>query len=156
GGIDLSVGSLLGLAAVVFGAAYHDWHLPILAAAAAALMAGAAGGALNALLVAGLGVPSLIVTLGSMSLFRGVAEGMTHAAVNYSGFPEGFLRLGQGYLWGLVPAQAPVFVLAFGAYAILLHRSVVGRAWYAIGLTAPGARYAGIPVARRVGLVYVL
>src|SRR5207249_10314341 len=74
GGIDLSVGSMLGLAAVVFGAAYHDWHLPIAAAATVAVLVGSAGGALNALLVAGLGVPALIVTLGSMSLFRGVAE----------------------------------------------------------------------------------
>jgi rhamnose transport system substrate-binding protein/rhamnose transport system permease protein len=156
GGIDLSVGSMLGLAAVVFGAAYHDWHLPIAAAATVAVLVGSAGGALNALLVAGLGVPALIVTLGSMSLFRGAAEGMTHAAVNYSGFPAGFLQLGQGYLWGIVPVQAPVFALVFVAYTVLLHRSVVGRAWYAIGFTAAGARYAGIPVARRVALAYVL
>ena len=107
-------------------------------------------------MVAGLGVPALIVTLGSMSLFRGVAEGMTHAAVNYSGFPADFLRLGQGYLWGIVPAQAPVFAIVFVAYAVLLHRSVVGRALYAIGFAAAGARYAGIPVASRVALVYVL
>ena len=156
GGIDLSVGSMLGLAAVVFGAAYHDWHLPIAAAATVAVLVGLAGGALNALMVAGLGVPALIVTLGSMSLFRGVAEGMTHAAVNYSGFPADFLRLGQGYLWGIVPAQAPVFAIVFVAYAVLLHRSVVGRALYAIGFAAAGARYAGIPVASRVALVYVL
>src|SRR5207247_1824076 len=145
-----------GSAAVVFGAACHDWHLPIAAAATVAVLVGLAGGALNALMVAGLGVPALIVTLGSMSLFRGVAEGMTHAAVNYSGFPADFLRLGQGYLWGIVPAQAPVFAIVFVAYAVLLHRSVVGRALYAIGFAAAGARYAGIPVASRVALVYVL
>src|SRR5438034_910274 len=79
GGIDLSVGSMMGLAAVVFGAAWRDWNLPIAAAATVAVLVGLAGGALNALMVAGLGVPALIVTLGSMSLFRGVAEGMTHA-----------------------------------------------------------------------------
>src|SRR6266849_5072897 len=63
GGIDLSVGSMLGLAAVVFGAAYHDWHFPLAAAATIALLVGLTGGALNALLVAGLSVPPLIVTL---------------------------------------------------------------------------------------------
>src|SRR5262249_54684156 len=121
GGIDLSVGSMLGLAAVVFGAAYRDWHVAIPLAAALALTLGVVGGGLNALLVARLGIPPLIVTLGTMSLFRGLAEGMTHAAVNYSGFPSGFLRLGQGYLWGIVPAQAPIFAAVCGAYALLLH-----------------------------------
>ena len=56
----------------------------------------------------------------------------------------------------MIPAQLPVFVLIVAAYVVLLHRSVIGRALYAIGFTAQGARYAAIPVARRVGLVYVL
>ena len=156
GGIDLSVGSMLGLAAVVFGAAFHEWHWPIAAAATAALLVGAAGGALNATLVAGFGIPPLIVTLGTLSMFRGIAEGMTHAAVNYSGFPSEFLRLGQGYFWGVVPTQVPLFALVFAAYVALLHRSVVGRAAYAIGLSSGSAQYAGIPVGRRVALFYVL
>jgi rhamnose transport system permease protein len=147
---------MLGLAAVVFGAVFHDWHLPIAAAVFAALVVGAAGGALNAALIARLGIPPLIVTLGTLSMFRGIAEGMTHAAVNYSGFPSGFLRLGQGYLWGFVPMQVPLFVLVLTAYVALLHRSVIGRAVYAIGLSPEGAQYAGIPVASRVGLLYVL
>jgi rhamnose transport system substrate-binding protein len=156
GGIDLSVGSMMGLAAVLFGAALQDWNLPVPIAVAVALLAGLCGGTLNAVLVARLGIPPLIVTLGTLSLFRGIAEGLTHAAVNYTGFPRGFLLLGQGYLGGVIPAQLPVFVLVFAGYWILLHRSVLGRALFAIGFTASGARYAGIPVARRVGLVYVL
>ena len=120
------------------------------------LSPGAPGGALNAVLVARLKIPPLIVTLGTFSLFRGIAEGITQAAVNYSGFPPGFLFLGQGYLWGVIPAQLPIFILVFAAYVVLLHRSVIGRALYAIGFTPAGARYAGIPVARRVGLVYIL
>jgi rhamnose transport system substrate-binding protein len=155
GGIDLSVGSMLGLAAVVFGAVFHEWHLPIAAAVFAALVVGAAGGALNAALVARFGIPPLIVTLGTLSMFRGIAEGMTHAAVNYSGFPSGFLRLGQGYLWGLVPMQATLFLLVLTAYVALLHRSVIGRAVYAIGLSPESTRYAGIPVASRAGLLYI-
>jgi rhamnose transport system substrate-binding protein len=156
GGIDLSVGSMMGLAAVSFGAAYHTWHLALPLAAACAVLVGGAGGTLNALLIAKLELPALIVTLGTFSLFRGVAEGVTEGAVNYTGFPSGFLFLGQGYLGGLIPTQLPLFVLIVSAYAVLLHRSVVGRALYAIGFTAQGARYAAIPVARRVGLVYVL
>ena len=156
GGIDLSVGSMMGLAAVVFGIAATDWHLPIVAAAAAAVLVGLAGGALNAVAVAGLGLPPLIVTLGSLSMFRGIAEGLTQGSGSYSGFPHAFLALGQGYLGGIVPAQLPFFLLVLAAYALMLHRSVIGRALYAIGFSASGARHAGLPVERRVGLVYVL
>jgi rhamnose transport system substrate-binding protein len=156
GGIDLSVGSMMGLSAVVFGAAVQEWHVPLPLAAALTLAAGAAGGTLNGLLVARLNVPPLIVTLGTFSLFRGIAEGMTHAAVNYSGFPSRFLALGQGYLWGVVPAQLPLFLAVFAGYYVLLHRSVIGRAWHAIGFAPAGARYAGIPVPSRISLAYVL
>ena len=156
GGIDLSVGAMMGLSAVVFGAAVRDWHTGIPIAAGLALTVGCLGGAMNAWLVSRLAIPPLIVTLGSLSLFRGIAEGLTRGAVNYTGFPRSFLALGQGYLFGVVPAQLPLFVLVVAAYVVLLHRSVIGRALYAIGFTAAGARYAGIPVARRVGFVYFL
>ena len=156
GGIDLSVGAMMGLAAVVFGAASRAWGLGLGAAAALALAVGTAGGAANAALVSRLGIPPLIVTLGSLSLFRGIAEGLTHAAVNYTNFPPSFLALGQGYLWGVIPAQLPIFAVVAAAYAILLHRSVVGRAVYAIGFSPAGARYAGIPVRRRLGALYLL
>ena len=156
GGIDLSVGAVMGLAAVTFGTAFHDWGLPIAAAAACALMVGALCGVLNGILIARLGLPPLIVTLGSLSVFRGMAEGVTQAARNFTGFPSSFLQLGQGYVWGVVPAQLPILLVACAGYYLLLHRSVLGRAWYTIGFAPAGARYAGIPVARRVGLLYVL
>jgi rhamnose transport system substrate-binding protein len=156
GGIDLSVGAMMGLSAVVFGAACRDWGLHPALAACMALLVGVAGGSLNAVLVAYLRIPPLIVTLGTFSLFRGIAEGITQAAVNYTGFPPGFLFLGQGYLGGIVPAQLAIFLFVFALYVVLLHRSVIGRALYTIGFTPAGARYAGIPVAKRVGLVYVL
>jgi len=156
GGIDLSVGSMMGLAAVVFGAAWQDWHAPLAAAAILALLAGCAGGALNAALIARFRIPALIVTLGSFSLFRGIAEGITRGAVNYSRFPRAWLFLGQGYLGGVVPAQLPIFLIAVIGYALLLHRSTIGRSLYAIGFSAGNTRYSGIPVARRIGLVYLL
>jgi rhamnose transport system substrate-binding protein len=156
GGIDLSVGSMMGLAAVLFGAAYHDWNLSIVGAGAVAILAGAAGGALNGWLTARLNIPPLIVTLGTFSLFRGIAEGLTQAAVNYTDFPPRFLWLGQGYVWGVIPAQLPLFVVVLVAYAVLLHRSVAGRAWYVIGFSVDGARYAGLPVQRRVATLYLL
>src|SRR5262249_23649675 len=141
GGIDLSVGSMMGLAAVVFGAVWRDWSLPLPAAACITLLLGIAGGGMNAFLISRLQLPPLIVTLGSLWMFRGIAEGITHAAVNYTGFPKSFLLLGQGYLANVIPAQVPVFFLIFAAYVVLLHRSTVGRTWYAIGSNAAGARY---------------
>src|SRR5580704_15089412 len=123
GGIDLSVGSMMGLAAVVFGAASKDLHLSIAVAALLALLTGCAGGALNAVLIARLKLPPLIVTLGTFSMYRGIAEGITHGAVNYTDFPASFLFLGQGYFWGVVPVQLAVFLPIFAVYAILLHRS---------------------------------
>ncbi len=156
GGIDLSVGAVMGLSAVCFGVCWKELGLPIPAAVAAALAVGAIGGAINGALIARFNLPALIVTLGTFSLFRGVAEGITQAAVSYSGFPSGFLWMGQGYLWGVVPAQLPVFVAVVAGYFVLVHRSAIGRALFAIGFSGRGARYAGVPVARRIGLVYLL
>jgi rhamnose transport system substrate-binding protein len=154
GGIDLSVGSMMGLAAVVFGAVAARGSIVV--AAILALAVGAAGGGLNAIAVARLGIPPLIATLASLSLFRGIAEGLTHGAVSYSGFPSAFLFVGQGYLGGIVPAQLPLFLAVLAGYVLLLHRSVIGRAWQAIGFSPSGARHAGLPVARRLALAYVL
>ena len=156
GGIDLSVGSMMGLCAVVFGSLAQDAHWPLPAAIAVALAVGVAGGALNAALISVLDVSPLIVTLGTYSLFRGLAEGITAGARSWSNLPSGFLFLGQGYLGGVVPAQTFLFVLAIFVFWVLLHRSVIGRGLYAIGHSAAGARYAAIPVTRRLALVYVL
>jgi ribose/xylose/arabinose/galactoside ABC-type transport system permease subunit/ABC-type sugar transport system substrate-binding protein len=158
GGIDLSVGSLMGLAAVLFGMMWRDGGLPIGIAALATLGVGAGAGGLNALLITRLRLPPLIVTLGTWSLFRGLAEGLPPdgPADNFTNFPAGFSFLGQGYLAGGIPTQLPIFLLVAVAFWVLLHRTTIGRALYAIGLSADGARYAGIPVARRLALVYVL
>ena len=156
GGIDLSVGSMMGLAAVVFGALWRDAHFSLGLAISAALAVGVLGGMLNAALVTRLNFPPLIVTLGTFSLFRGAAEGLTRGIENYSNFPAAFLFLGQGYVFGVIPAQLFVLVAAALGCAWWLHRTGFGRSLYAIGFAPEGARYAGIPVARRVGLLYVL
>jgi rhamnose transport system substrate-binding protein len=156
GGIDLSVGSMMGLAAITLGALWRDAHLPLPLAILITLAVGLLGGGLNALMIARLGFPPLIVTLGTFSLFRGVAEGLTRGIENYSGFAPGFLFLGQGYVGGVIPTQLFVLAPAIAACAWMLHRTSYGRSLYAIGHTLEGARYAGIPVARRLGLVYAL
>jgi rhamnose transport system permease protein len=156
GGIDLSVGSLMGLSAVVFGMLWRDAGLPISAAAACTLGLGAAAGTLNGLLITLGRIPPLIVTLGSFSLFRGLAEGLTGGVENYTNFPASFLSLGQGYLFDEIPTQLPVFVLVAAAFWVLLHRSTIGRGLIATGFSPEGARYAGLPVGRLTRLVYLL
>ena len=155
GGIDLSSGALLGLSAVVFGSLWRDAGLPVPAAAAAAIGVAAMGGALNAWLISRRGLPALMVTLGSLSLFRGLAEGLTGAVENYFGFPASFLSLGQGYLAG-VPAQAPVLALAAIGFWLLLHRTTRGRSYVAIGWNAEAAVHAGVKVSSRLAELYVV
>jgi rhamnose transport system substrate-binding protein len=156
GGIDLSVGSMMGLAAVVFGALWRDAQLPMILAASIAIVLGLLGGTLNGALITRLGLPPLIVTLGTFSLFRGIAEGLTRGIENYSGFPPRFLFLGQGYVGGVIPTQLLVLVFAIVAFGWWLHRTAFGRSLYAIGYSKEGARYAGINVSRKLLLVYVV
>ena len=155
GGIDLSVGSLLGLSAILFGKLWHDAGISVGMAAACALGIGALGGGLNALLITKLRIPPLIVTLGTYSLFRGLAEAITHGAVTYTNFPASFLFLGQERWLGL-PTQAWLLIAVAAGMWLLVHRMTFGRSFRAIGFAPEGTRYAGIPVERRLAMVYVL
>jgi rhamnose transport system permease protein len=155
GGIDLSVGSLLGLCAVVFGKLWRDGGLPIGWAMLVTMLAGLAGGGLNGILITRLRLPPLIVTLGTFSLFRGLAEALTHGMDAFTNFPAGFLALGQDRWLGL-PAQAPIFVLFTIGYWLLVHRTTFGRSFRAIGFAPENARYAAIPIERRLLVAYAL
>ncbi len=154
-GIDLSVGSLLGLCAILFGQFWHDAGLSIPVAAGLTLGLGALAGGLNATLITGLRLPPLIVTLGTYSLFRGLAEALTRGAITYTDFPESFLFVGQERWLGL-PTQAWIFLGVALAVWLLVHRTTFGRSFRTIGFSPEGARYAGLPVGRRLALVYVL
>jgi ribose/xylose/arabinose/galactoside ABC-type transport system permease subunit len=155
GGIDLSVGSLLGLCAILFGKFWRDAGMPIPLAAVCTICVGALAGGLNAALITWLRLPPLIVTLGTYSLFRGLAEAITHGFDTFTNFPGSFLFLGQNR-WLGIPAQAPIFILAVIFFWLLVHRTTFGRSFHAIGFSPEGARYAGIPIEHRVTLAYVL
>ena len=156
GGIDLSVGSMMGLSAVVMGALWRDAGVSMPLAIAITLVVGLAGGALNAAMITKLKAPPLIVTLGTFSLFRGIAEGLTRGIENYSGFSPSFLFLGQGYVGGIVPTQLFIFVPIIAIFWWWLHRTALGRSYYAIGFSQEGSRYAGIKVRRRLNIIYCL
>ena len=149
GGIDLSVGSTMAIAAVVLGLAWAEWHLPIWAAVGVALVAGGLAGAVNGLVITRIGVPPLMATLATMAGFRGIAIGLSQAQP-VSDFPDSFLAIGNTYvpLGGgvAVPAQLFIFALVAIVAGVLLSRTVLGRHTYAVGHNEVAARYAGINV----------
>jgi len=155
GGIDLSVGSMLGLCAVLFGKLWRDAGLPPWLAGVCTLGIGALCGGFNAALITRLRLPPLIVTLGTMSLFRGLAEAITAGTDAFTNFPQSFLFLGTGRVAGL-PMQAWILIVVIVAVWLLVHRTTYGRSFRAIGFAPEGARYAGIPVERRIAFAYVL
>ena len=153
GGIDLSLGALMGLAAVTLGAS-HAAGVPIALAVALALGVGLAGGALNGFFVVR-GVPPFLATLATLALYRGLAEGLTGGYAVYGEFPAAFTALGQSYGFGFLPPQAVLFGGLALALGYGLARAPLGRALSALGHAPGAARHAGVPVARLELGVYV-
>ncbi len=147
GEIDLSVASTLGLASAVLGKAWAaGWSLPL--CIATALVVGALCGLLNGLLVAKLGLPSLVVTLGTLALYRGLAYVvLVDQAV--SNYPQTFNAFGFDTIGDTVlPWSLTVFLPLLAIFVVVLHRSWVGRQIYAAGSNAEAARYAAVRVER--------
>lgn len=153
GGIDLSVGSVLGLSGIVMGFSYTA-GLNIWLAALLGVVTGALCGLINGQLITRAGIPPLIVTLATLAIFRGLALGISQAH-SFGNYPKAFLVLGAGYL-GPVPTQLIVFILLAAIIGLLLARSTFGRFIYAIGNNATAARFSGVPVNRVLVWVYTL
>jgi ribose transport system permease protein len=142
GGIDLSVGSVLGLGGAVLGVAMVDWNWPFWAAAALCLGIGLGAGALNGAVSVHLRIPSFIVTLGTLEIARGLAYLTTHSQTKYIGASvEGLSRPFAAI--GLSPAFLLMLVVVV-AGQILLARTVFGRQLIAIGTNEQAVRLAGI------------
>lgn len=155
GEIDLSVESMAGLASAVLGFLWAA-GVPLWIAIPIVLLVGALGGLLNGLLVARAGLPSLVVTLGTLALFRGMAL-IVLGPRGVSDFPAAFTQLGFGHVPGtLIPWPFVVFVVLAGLLGIVLHRTWVGRQIYAIGKNASAARYSGVRVTRVKVSLFVL
>jgi rhamnose transport system permease protein len=153
-GIDLSVGSIMGLCAIVLGVAWKNLGLPLELAIVVTLGVGALAGALNGWFITRVGVPPLIMTLATLALYRGLAEGISQAR-SVRGYPEWFFRLGQGEVFG-VPTQLWILLVAIIVAAIVLARTTFGRSLYAIGHSELAARFSGIPVDRYTMAIYTL
>jgi len=146
GEIDLSVASIIALASTAMGAAAQVGASPA-ALVLIGLAVGLGCGAFNAVLVTVMGLPSIVVTIGTMSLFRGVSY-IVLGDKAYGGYPAGFAYFGQGYVWWVFSFEFVLFAVLAVIYAVLLHKTNFGRAIYAIGNNATGALFSGIRVQR--------
>ena len=148
GGIDLSVGSNLGLSSVAVGFSYAA-GVPLPLAILFGLVVGTSAGLFNGLFITLLDLHPLVVTLGTFALFQGLAYGLTEAEA-VSDFPAWFAYFGQAY-FGPVPGQLFIFVVAVAVVWVILSRTRFGRYVYAIGNNEEAARFSGVPV-RKVKL----
>jgi rhamnose transport system permease protein len=152
GGIDLSVGSIMGLCAIVLGYSWKNFGLPLELAILVTLAVGSAAGFVNGWFITRIKVPPLIMTLATLALYRGLAEGISQAR-SVRGYPEWFFIVGQGEMLG-VPTQLWILAVAIVACWVALSRTTFGRALYAIGHNEVAARFSGIPVDRYKLAIY--
>ena len=151
-GIDLSVGSILGLVAILLGVFWQKLGLPLPVAMGLGVVVGGIAGLVNGIIITRFRVPPLIATLATLALYRGLAEGISQAR-SVRGYPEWFFVLGQGEVLG-VPTQLWIFLACAVVAAIVLGMSTFGRATYVTGANAVAARFSGIPVDRTILLIY--
>ncbi|MGY4506310.1 rhamnose transport system permease protein [Bradyrhizobium sp. GM24.11] len=154
GGIDLSVGSIVGLCAILLGYSWKNLGFPLPLAIGFSLLAGAVAGFLNGMVITRVKVPPLIMTIATLALYRGLAEGISQAR-SVRGYPEWFYFIGQENLFG-VPAQLWLLLIAIVVSAIVLDRTIFGRTLYAIGNNETAARFSGLPVDRVKLIIYTL
>ena len=152
--IDLSVAATLALASTAMGAAAAAGAgTPVLVAVG--LVTGLACGAFNGFLVTRFGLPSIVITIGTLSLYRGIAYVVLGDGV-YKNYPEDFAFFGQGYVWWVFSFEFVLFLALAVVFAALLHKTVFGRWVYAIGNNPVAARFSGIRVERVKFILFLL
>jgi rhamnose transport system permease protein len=154
GEIDLSVASIIALSSTAMGAAAAAgapaWMLVVVA-----LAVGVVAGAFNGFIVTYFRVPSIVVTIGTMSLYRGIAYVVLGDQV-YRAYPPGFDYFGQGYVWWVISFEFVLFAVLAVIFGIVLHRTVFGRQIYAIGNNPVAAQFSGVRVDRIRRILFIL
>jgi len=157
GEIDLSVASMLGMSSALVGDLYsRGWSMPLVIASV--LVVGAAAGCFNGFLVTRVGLPSLAVTIGTLTLYRGIAV-VVLGPSTVSSFPTRYTNIGVNALphtGGYVSYSVGIFILLAVVFGIVLHLTPFGRSLFAMGANAEAARYAGIRVKRTKLILFVL
>jgi rhamnose transport system permease protein len=146
--IDLSVAAIIALSSLAMGLCagqgYGPWSL-----AAIGMIVGLLCGMFNGVLVTKIGLPSIVVTIGTMSLFRGLAQ-VVLGDQAITTYPAGFSTIGQGYIikWPPIAYSFGIFLIFASVFAIILHRTATGRRLFAIGNNPSAAKFSGIAVER--------
>ena len=154
GEIDLSVASIIALASTAMGlAVQYGAGTPELVVIG--LTVGLLCGAFNAFFVTVLGLPSIVVTIGTMSLFRGISFIILGDGA-FRGYPSDFAWFGQGYVFWVITVEMVLFVFIAVLYGVLLHKTNFGRAVYAVGNNPTGALFSGIRVQRVKFILFLL
>jgi rhamnose transport system permease protein len=155
--VDLSIGSVLGISAYASGVLYlHHPHVPLVLVFLLALGIGAACGIVNGAIVTIARVPSLVVTLGTLYIIRGIDGAWAGGnQVNASMLPESFNKIGYGTVLG-IPYLGIIAIVAVAIATYAMRTFRTARDFYAIGSDPDAARLAGIPVGSRVFLAFVL
>ena len=154
GEIDLSVAAIIALASTAMGVAMTaGFGTPVLVLVG--IGTGLACGAINAFFVARLGLPSIVVTIGTMSLFRGISY-IILGDQAFTGYPDSFAYFGQGYVWWVFSFELLLFAIFAVIYWALLHRTNFGRAVFAIGNNPTAALFSGIRVDRVRFILFLL
>lgn len=154
GEIDLSVASIIALASTAMGLAMTAGAgVPVIVLTG--IVTGLVCGIVNGALVAGLGLPSIVVTIGTMSLFRGLAF-IILGDQAFTGYPKDLAFFGQGYVWWVISFELVLFAICAVIFWALLHRTTFGRAVYAIGNNATAAQFSGIRVDRVRFMLFLL
>jgi ribose/xylose/arabinose/galactoside ABC-type transport system permease subunit len=154
GGIDLSVGYILQLAAIAFGVVFTGTGSLSLAVLAA-LLSGAACGWVNGFVIARTRIPPLVTTLATMNLFRGISF-IIAGTNSYAGFPEGFKKLSTTLVFGVVPIQFFYFVALYLLFNLFFVRGRLGRNLRGIGFNEGALIFSGIKTKRTLLLIYTL
>ncbi|KJF69088.1 ABC transporter permease [Rhizobium nepotum] len=154
GEIDLSVAAIIALASTAMGAAVQ-MGVGTPGLVAIGIGTGLLCGAFNGFLVAGLKLPSIVVTIGTMSLFRGISY-MVLGDQAYGKYPADFAYFGQGYVFSVISFEFVLFLVMAVIFAILLHATNFGRQVYVIGNNPFAARFSGIPVERVKFILFLL
>ena len=155
GGIDLSVGSIIGLAGVMSAYFMINWGLPIWLSIVLTLLIGLGIGIYHGLFVTKLKMHGFLITLVTMGLARGFILVITNA-FPITGLARAFTAMGQGYVFNLIPIPVLIAAGVAGIAFFVLRYTYIGRQIYAAGGNVEAARFSGVNVDARIILCYVV
>lgn len=155
GGIDLSIGYQISVAAVLVAKAMSVWGFPVWLAIILGIVACIIMGTFNGYMGIKLKSHTMIISLGTMAVFQGISYLIGDSKVYYN-LPKSYMFLGQGRLFGWIPFNAIIMIVVLLIIGFIMNKTYLGRHIYAVGDNPEAARLAGLKVKRIKMLSYVL